>query len=160
MVIMGLDIGYDRCGVCILNEDGSIEFSCLIVTDKKDHIKDRLHTLHEDLLEIKKKYNPNAVAVERLFFNRKNSTFEKICMSKGIAMELFSNCEIEEIEPKRMKKELIGSGDADKEMVKLALSKILSANLDSYMDDVTDAIGLALFLHQKYKLEKMYNKKK
>ena len=159
MVILGLDIGYDRCGVCIY-EDEKIIFSGLIVTDKKDPIQKRLKILRQDLLEIKNQFNPDCVGIEKLFFNRRNSVFEKICMSKGVALELFSGCVVEEIEPKKIKKEMIGSGDADKSMVKLALSKMLKLNLDEYMDDVVDAIAIAIYMSQKIKLEKLYNQKK
>ncbi len=159
MIILGLDIGYDRCGVCVYDSENGILESCLITTNKKDSIALRLKTLREDLNHLKQKYNPNSVGIERLFFNRKNTVFEKICMSKGIALELFADCNINEIEPKKIKKELIGSGDASKQDVKNILSKLLKVDLEHYIDDVVDAIAIAVYMNQKNKLENMYNKK-
>ncbi len=159
MVILGLDIGYDRCGVCIIDE-GIIVFSGLIITDKTLTTSKRLNILRNDLVDIKNKYKPDKVGIEKLFFNRKNIIFEKVCMSKGVALELFCDCEIHEIEPKRIKKEVIGNGDADKKEVAAVLSKLINTDLTNYMDDVVDAIAIAFYVEQINILEKMYNKSK
>lgn len=156
MIIMGLDIGYDRCGVCIM-QDERIEYSCLITTEKKQHISSRLRTLRDDLVSLKQKYNPELVGIERLFFNRKNTTFEKICMSKGVAFEVFAECEITEIEPKRIKKEIIGNGNATKSEIQDILSRQLKINFDNYMDDVVDAVLIAQFLSQEAKFRSKVN---
>lgn len=161
MTFLGLDIGYDRCGVSVIQGDtrnNKIIFTGLIVTNKKDPIEKRLRTLRSDLLEIKKQFKPEGMAIEKLFFNRKNSIFEKICMSKGVAVEVFSDQPVIEVEPKKAKKLIIGDGNADKKQVQFFLSKIYDLNFDNMPDDAYDAIYLALYGMQVIELQKLYNK--
>ena len=160
MIFLGIDIGFDRCGFAVLesdpkNKNPKILSAGCIVTSKEDSIFTRLKCLSEDLGSIKKKYSPDYVSIERLFFNRKNSTFEKICMAKGVAGAIFSECNICEIEPNKMKKYITGHGGADKKEIKVILEKILSMDLNKMYDDTIDAICLALFHCDFVKLENM-----
>lgn len=150
MRFLGIDIGYDRCGVCVIEydskrNDSNIIFAGSILTNKKLSISERLKILHEDLVYIKKKYQPECMSIEKLFFNRKNMTFEKICMSKGVAMMLFSDIEILEVEPKRVKKCVVGDGNATKPEIRMVVEKVIGMELQSVLDDTIDALCLALY---------------
>ena len=60
MRILGIDPGFDRVGVCILDKiDNQYKyvFSCLISTDKSMSLYDRVLEIAEDLDEIIKKSN-------------------------------------------------------------------------------------------------------
>lgn len=164
MVFLGIDIGYDRCGVAILDHDiksntTEIVFAGSILTDKKDSIAIRLKVLYDDLLTVKKKYSPEFMCIEKLFFNRKNSTFEKVCMSKGIAEMLFSEIEILEIEPKVVKSNVIGNGNATKSEIRTILEKILNRSLAKIYDDTIDAICLAKYQIEVIRVEKLQGKR-
>jgi crossover junction endodeoxyribonuclease RuvC len=164
MTFLGIDIGYDRCGVSILEYSSKgnrtdILFAGSIVTDKKLPFQERLKVLHEDLFFIKNKYLPSYMSIERLFFNRKNSTFEKVCMSKGIAMVLFNDISILEVEPKRVKSTIVGDGNATKKDMKIILEKILKCSLDNVLDDTVDALCLAMYHVEHYKIEQMSSQK-
>lgn len=146
MITIGLDIGYDRCGFAVVETNGELILeSGIIVTDKSLPINRRLNVLRNDLEFIKKKYSPVAVCIEKLFFYRKNRVFEKICMSKGVALELFCESLIIEIEPKKAKKEIVGHGDATKNDIKKLLGLLLSIDFTEHMDDEVDAIYLGLY---------------
>lgn len=158
MVIFGLDIGYDRCGFSVIDVDTKrVIESGLVITEKKLDFSKRLKIIREDLLSIKNKYNPEGICVERLFFNRKNKIFEKICMSKGVVLELFSNTMIFEVEPLKVKKEMTGIGNASKDDMKKALSQRLNLNFDKYVDDEIDAICLGLYFAEHLEFQKLYN---
>lgn len=158
MTFLGIDIGFDRCGVSIITYDASnkradVIFAGSILTDKQMSIGQRLGVLYEDLASIKAKYSPEFVSIEKLFFNRKNPTFEKVCMSKGIAMVLFKDCEILEVEPKTVKKVVAGNGGASKEDMRRVLQMILNKKLDHVYDDTIDAVCLALYHIEVKKLD-------
>ena len=127
------------------NKKPNILSAGCITTSRDEPIQLRLRCLSEDLNAIKQKYNPTHLSIEKLFFNRKNSTFEKICMAKGIALEIFADLEIEQIEPNKMKSYMTGNGKADKKEIKFVLEKILDRKLDKVLDDTIDAVCLALY---------------
>lgn len=158
MVILGLDIGYDRCGFAVIDaHKKTIIDSGLVLTAKTLDFAKRLKILRKDLLYIKNKYNPEGICLERLFFNRKNETFERICMSKGVVLELFCNTRILEVEPLKVKREITGVGNASKYDMKKALSQRLNLNFDKYIDDEIDAICLGLYFAEHLQFEKLYN---
>ena len=99
------------------------------------------------------------VCIEKLFFNRKNMVFEKICMSKGVALELFCEERIVEVEPKKAKKEILGSGNVTKQDVKDTLGILMKIDFSKYLDDEVDAIYLALYAGKLLSMEKLYNNK-
>lgn len=159
MNILGVDIGYDRCGFAIIDSESNLLIdSGIILTDKSLPFPERLRILREDMITIKKKYYPEAICIEKLFFYRKNQTFEKICMSKGVALELFSDILIQEVEPLKVKNKITGIGNASKEDMREILSQRLKMNFEKYVDDEIDAICLGLYMSENIKLEKLYNK--
>lgn len=147
MSILGLDIGYDRCGFAVFSliTGDLVEFG-VIVTDQSILFKNRLKILREDLLYIKNKFKPIAISIESLFFYRKNKIFEKICMAKGVALEVFSDIDIFEIEPAKLKKIITGDGKAKKKDIRKSISLMLNHNFKSTTDDELDAIALGLYL--------------
>lgn len=164
MTFLGIDIGYDRCGICVIeysfeNNSTDIVFAGSILTDKNLPIAARLKILHEDLLYIKQKYSPDYISIEKLFFNRRNSVFEKICMSKGVALMLFQDSTIVEIEPKSIKKNIIGEGNATKAQIKEVLTRILQVDLSKVLDDTLDALCIGLYHVELVKIELMSARK-
>lgn len=163
MIFLGLDIGFDRCGFAVLAYDyktrkQEILYAGSILTDKKLSIAERLKILHDDLISIKKKYQPEYMCIEKLFFNRENSTFEKVCMSKGIALMLFSDISILEVEPNRVKSVIVGNGHAKKPEIRMITEKILNRSLTKMYDDTIDAICLAMYHIEVRRVEKLQSK--
>ncbi|BDQ04710.1 MAG: crossover junction endodeoxyribonuclease RuvC [Candidatus Dojkabacteria bacterium] len=153
MTILGIDVGYDRCGFAVVDVNTmNVMDSGVILTDRELSFIKRLRVLREDMLYIQNKYFPVGVCIEKLFFYRRNKVFEKICMSKGVVLEIFADTVIYEIEPSKMKKDITGFGKATKEDIKKALSLRLGVNLEDYIDDELDAISLALYGAQNTRL--------
>lgn len=148
MIVIGVDIGYDRCGIAVYeirqNKPVLID-AILIETDKKLEFKDRLGQLFSYLSEVKERFVPDILVVEKLFFYRKNTIFEKICMSKGVLYSVFSKQNIIEVEPRKVKKFFTGNGMAKKSDMKYIMEKFIGDKLLKKNDDVIDAIALALY---------------
>lgn len=146
MIILGLDVGYSRCGVCVLDvHNEAIKFIGTIQTGIEYEFQDRLNELNEDLFEINKKFNPKYVFLEKLFFSRENKEFEKVCISKGVIYSVFmKKSKIVEVYPLTMKKLITGSGNAKKKDLRKIFKMMFESELRSISDDALDALGLAL----------------
>ena len=72
MRILGIDPGYAILGYGIVEKKGNrfevIDYGS-VTTDAKERMPDRLKHLYYSLMEIIDEYNPDAAAVEELFFN-------------------------------------------------------------------------------------------
>lgn len=163
MIILGLDIGYGKCGYSLLertepskqkgnsraisniSNTGKILSIGTITTPKTEEISSRLTELSKDLKHIRDKYNPQTIVIEKLYYYRRNTVFEKICMAKGIAYLVFHPIRIIEIEPKIVKKEIIGHGNATKSDIRQALKKIMTHDIKGVSDDALDAYCLSLY---------------
>jgi crossover junction endodeoxyribonuclease RuvC len=71
MKILGIDPGIGRCGFAILEQKGKdirlLQAGC-IVTNKGIEESERLSEIKRDLTEIIRKWHPDSMAVESLFF--------------------------------------------------------------------------------------------
>jgi crossover junction endodeoxyribonuclease RuvC len=75
--ILGIDPGFDRLGVCILDKEGQKEtlvYSHCITTSRKDSFEKRLFHIGEALEEIITRYTPHELAIETLFFTNNQKT--------------------------------------------------------------------------------------
>src|SRR3989339_1119228 len=85
--ILGIDPGYGRTGWGVINSEGSrinlVGYGC-IETSADHKFVDRLEMLYSDLQKIIKKYRPDLVAVEDLFFYKNVKTAIKVGQARGV----------------------------------------------------------------------------
>jgi len=148
--ILACDPGYDRLGIAVLEgtvHESSLLFSTCLQTDKKDDLSKRLGELHQELLSIIKKYKPDAIAVEKLFFstNNKKSALA-VAESRGMILALAGVHSIPVIEhsPQEVKIAVTGYGSASKKDV-MDMTKRLIKGIDpKALDDEYDAVALSI----------------
>ena len=75
MKILGIDPGYERLGIAVLEkvkekEKQKLIFSECFQTSTKDSHPQRLSQIQKEVERIIKKYKPNKLAIETLFFNK------------------------------------------------------------------------------------------
>ena len=89
MIVLGIDPGIGRMGWAIVSSEGStvkaISFDCL-ETDKKNETADRLVEIYKKVERLVKKYKPDALSIEELFFNTNTSTAMVVGQARGVAM--------------------------------------------------------------------------
>lgn len=159
MMVIGIDPGLTRCGYGVVLQNGSaVEAIAMgvISTDKDSPTHSRLAQLHQDISEIITEFNPEVMALERVFIelNRKSGT--ATTQAAGVAMTIGSlnNCEIREYSPKQIKKAVTNYGSADKAQVNEMVKTLLGIQEDIQPVDVSDALAVALcYLAQAPKLE-------
>ena len=164
MIILGIDPGTATSGygvVKVLNEVNSIEDSNgnfevwkygLIETKKEIDPGKRLNIIHRELDYLLNKYNPDVMAIERLFFATNAKTAMQVGQACGVMMFTASrrNVPVKEYAPGTIKKIITGNGRANKKDIQEYLrvhlgSKIKSApKKKTHFDNAADALAVAL----------------
>lgn len=152
MKILGIDPGYERLGVAIIekskntdNQETLIYSDCLI-TSKNLAFSKRLLKLGEELEKIIKKYQPDCLALEDLFFAKNQKTAMAVASVRGLIIYLAekNNLKISEHSPNTVKLTITGYGHADKAQIISLLPKLLRIKKVVKHDDEYDAIAIAL----------------
>ena len=156
MLILGVDPGFERMGCAILEKSPGGEkliYSTCLVSSKNDTHEKRLLVLAEGLKKIIKKFKPDAMAIEKLFFTANQKTALKVAEARGVALLLAAenNLKVFEFTPLEGKmaktRSCRGGEEQDPKMV-LAMLKIdggkKPASPAGKLDDEIDAIAIAL----------------
>lgn len=149
MRILGIDPGTAIVGYSILDFDKNkfnlIEYGC-IYTDKTLLMEDRLCKIFDELEEIIKKYNPEYMAVEELFFFKNNKTVISVGQARGVILLAGkrNGLKVDSYTPLQVKMGITGYGKADKKQVQLMVKKILNLSEIPKPDDAADAIAVAI----------------
>lgn len=147
--VIGIDPGFDRCGVAVLKKEKGKEkllFSTCILTSPKDDHGTRLLQLGSELSKVIKKWKPSALATEKLFFNINARTALKVSEARGVILyeAAKAGLPVYEYSPQDVKIAVTGYGKADKEQVEVMTLKILSMKSAPRHDDETDAIAVGI----------------
>jgi crossover junction endodeoxyribonuclease RuvC len=92
-------------------------------------------------------YQPQAAAVELLYFTRNVKTAISVAQARGVILEQLWSAglqDISEYTPTMVKQVLVGTGTASKANVQALVSQILGLSGVLRPDDVADAVAIAL----------------
>ncbi len=151
MIILGIDPGYDRLGVAILENQGDKNVllnSLCLQTDKSLSLSERIFALGQQIEELIKKWRPERLAIEKLFFTTNQKTAMGVSEARGaiIYVAKSSGLAIYEYTPLQIKIAIVGYGKATKDQVAYMLGILLKINKkdESQLDDESDAVAVAL----------------
>ena len=149
--IIGIDPGLATTGVRVLDVKGSKElpvYSSCIITSKNDTMSVRLKDIFNELSLLIKKFEPDCLAIEELFFSSNTKTAISVGHARGVLMLAGSmnNLKIYEYTPLEIKQAVVGYGRATKKQVKYMLKIILNTGDDFFpnKDDAWDAMAVSL----------------
>jgi crossover junction endodeoxyribonuclease RuvC len=148
MIILGLDPGVADTGYGILLVDGktiSVLHYGTIKTKKNTVFAIRLRELAGEVKKIINQYQPDAAAIERLFFYNNSKTAFAVGEARGVLTLTLANAglPISEFTPLQVKQALTGSGKADKEQVQKMLKIVFKLKEQPRSDDAADALAVA-----------------
>ncbi len=149
MKIIAIDPGYERVGVAILEKttgkEGLLFSKCLKTTAKEPHEK-RLRIIGEEINSLIKKYQPEAMAIETLFFETNAKTAMKVSEARGVILYEagINNLKVAEYTPLQIKVAVTSYGKSDKNQVIFMVNKLISINKPIKYDDEYDAIAVGL----------------
>lgn len=117
----------------------------VIETSSKQPIEKRLATIYEDLHHVVAEFQPDLVAIEKLFFYRMGNTIN-VAQARGIVLLVLGQAELPYVEfsPPQVKQTITGYGKADKQEVQTAITHELNLTCIPKPDDAADALAIAV----------------
>ncbi|MEK9182834.1 MAG: crossover junction endodeoxyribonuclease RuvC [Patescibacteria group bacterium] len=158
MRILGIDPGFERLGVAILEKDSRstkevVVFSECFKTSAKSEFVERLNLIGLEVRKIIKKYKPEVLAIETLFLNTNHKTVMRVAEARGVVIyeAVQAGIKIFEATPLQVKMATTGFGRADKIQMMKMVKILVDIDNSKKSDDELDAIAVALtaFAHGK-----------
>ena len=106
----------------------------------------RLAAIHDQLLEVMQRHQPEEVALETIFVNANAHTSLVLGEARGAAMMALARCGHDPFEyaPNLIKQAVCGHGKAGKEQIATMLGMILPGLQPNLRHDALDALAVAL----------------
>lgn len=148
MRVLAIDPGYDRMGMAVLEGDPSrptvVWSECVI--PKKGVAAVRLGVIFEAVEKAIKKYKPDTLALETLFFSKNVTTAIGVAEARGAVLSAAGLAKLPVIEcsPQQVKLAVTGYGAADKKAVEHMVPKLVTLSKKKRLDDEFDAIALGI----------------
>ncbi len=150
MKILGIDPGYDRLGIAIIEKPSkgkeTLIYSDCLQTSAKEDIYTRFGKIGTEVRRIIKEFKPDAFAIETLFITKNQKTAMRVAESRGIIMyeAIQAGIPIHEYNPMQIKMAVTSDGRSDKERVIKMVGLLVSMPKKVTQDDEYDAIAVAL----------------
>ncbi len=149
MFVLGIDPGLSRCGYGVVTRRGGDRLTAVaggvISTPPSAPLPERLHILAEELRALVREHRPEAVVVERVFFQVNARTAMATGQAAGVALVAAaeSGCEVAQYTSNEVKQAIVGYGNATKAQVQRMVAAVLGLSEPPSSPDVADALALA-----------------
>jgi crossover junction endodeoxyribonuclease RuvC len=150
MRVLGVDPGLTRCGLGVV--DGGPGRAAALVhvevvrTSPEASLGERLAAVFEGISACIDSFDPDAVAVERVFSQHNVRTVMGTAQASGVAVlaATRSGLPVALHTPSEVKAAVSGNGRADKQQVATMVARVLRLESAPRPADATDALALAL----------------
>ena len=149
MVILGIDPGYAIVGWGVIDYTAN-RFQVIaygaVTTEAKTPFNERLETVYDGICDIINKYKPDALAIEKLFYNNNAKTVIDVSQARGVIMLSAQKNGVPAFEytPLQVKQSVVGYGRAEKKQVQEMIKRILFLEKVPKPDDTADALAMAI----------------
>lgn len=160
MRILGIDPGIARVGWGVLETHVPnpipLAYGC-ITTQKEEKPENRLVTIHKAIALLCKKYRPDVMSVEELFFSTNVTTAIGVGQSRGVILLSAAEHKIPVVSysPSAIKRAISGDGKADKKQMEHMVMLLLKLKTAPKPDDTADALAIALTHAYSYKVKRL-----
>jgi crossover junction endodeoxyribonuclease RuvC len=150
VLILGIDPGTATTGFGLVyeNEAGEARLDRygVILTEAGTPMPERLLRLHRELSALLAEAQPEAVAVEELFFSRNVTTALTVGQARGVVLLAAAQADLPifEYKPAEVKQALAGYGGADKRQMQEMVRVLLGLDDIPRPDDAADAVAVAI----------------
>ena len=148
MRVLGVDPGLGRCGWAVLERRGGRVAAAGYGTIHTDgeQVAPRLAALAARLRQVLATHRPEALAIERLFFNANVRTAMTVGQASGVVLLLAAEhgLEVTAYTPPQVKQAVTGTGSAPKEQVGYMVKALLGLAAVPTPADTADALAVAL----------------
>ena len=149
MRILGIDPGYGITGFGLIEAERG-QFRLLncgaITTPPNPDFSWRLGVIYNDMVELLRVSQPEAVAIEELFFGQNVTTGIGVAQSRGVILLAIQQAGLPvfQYKPMQVKQSVVGYGNATKHQVQDMTRRLLNLSAMPKPDDAADAIAIAL----------------
>lgn len=149
MIILGIDPGLAIVGWGVVEYKGTkfrtVDYGA-VTTPKEMNTQQRLKRIYDELADIIRKYRPEQVAIEELFFNTNTTTGIRVSEARGVILLICEQAHmgIYEYTPLQVKQAVVGYGRADKKQVITMVTMLLGLSEPPKPDDTADALAIAI----------------
>lgn len=154
MLILGIDPGYAIIGWGLIRfERGKyipVDFGA-ITTNAGVPFNRRLEQIYDQLNALLDTHHPDAVAVEKLYFQNNQKTAIDVAQARGVTMLALQKhgVPVFEYTPLQVKSAVTGFGQAQKPQVMEMTKRLLRLKAVPKPDDTADALAIAI-CHAQY----------
>jgi crossover junction endodeoxyribonuclease RuvC len=149
VIVLGIDPGTARTGYGVVSREGStlrlVDFGCFETIDDRA-LGARLLLIHEAVTDLIETWSPEAVGVERLFFNKNVQTAFAVGQARGVVLLAAAQHGLPVFEhgPHEVKLAVTGYGRASKDQVARMVQVLLAMTELPRPDDAADALAVAV----------------
>ncbi|MBQ1935569.1 MAG: crossover junction endodeoxyribonuclease RuvC [Clostridia bacterium] len=150
MRVMGIDPGLATVGFGIVDSAGTFNFRPVefgaVLTPAGEKTEDRLLEIYANIDELVNTFKPDAVSIEKLFFNTNEKTAINVAQARGVILLAVrkNNIPIFEYTPMQVKQAVTGYGRAEKAQIQTMMRMLLGLPAVPKPDDVADALAIAI----------------
>jgi crossover junction endodeoxyribonuclease RuvC len=149
MTILGIDPGYDRIGIAVIEKSKSgniLLHSECFTTDAKSPFYERLVKIQDRILDILDEYKPDVLSIETLFISKNQKTGMRVAEARGVIAVLAAKrgVAIFEYSPPEIKAAITSDGRSDKAQMIKMIPLLVKMKPKKRHDDEYDAIAAAL----------------
>ena len=149
MRVLGIDCGIERTGYGVVESDGRLHrivTAGCISTSPKQALNLRLLEIARGLREVIVRHEPEAAAVEEVFYAQNVKTALKLSHARGVVLMAIAEAGIPlgEYSPLEIKTSVVGYGRAEKQQVKMMVHSLLKLKDTIDSEDACDALAVAI----------------
>ena len=149
MIILGIDPGYAIVGWGVIEYKNSVHTPVAfgaITTEAHTDFNMRLRHIYDDTVELISKGKPDAISIEKLYFNTNTTTAIYVAEARGVILLAASqaNIPVYEYTPLQVKQAVTGFGQAKKPQVMEMTRRLLKLESVPKPDDTADALAVAI----------------
>ena len=149
MIVLGVDPGTIKMGLGVIdssNGDLSLVYLDVLTPDKTKPLAQRLHYLHDQLLKIVRRWNPEAVAIESPFVAQNAKSAIAIGQAQSLAMvaAVHHGVNVYTYAPTEIKRSVTDYGGSSKEQVQEMVQVLLNMEHLPEPLDASDALAVAI----------------
>ena len=149
MIVLGIDPGYAIVGWGVVdfknNTHRPVAFGT-ITTEAHTDFNERLKQIYDDTVELISRSKPDALSIEKLYFNTNTTTAIYVAEARGVILLAARQADVPvyEYTPLQVKTAVTGYGKALKPQVMEMTRRLLHLKEVPKPDDTADALAIAI----------------
>jgi len=146
--ILGIDCGTERTGWGVIESDGRQHrvLAHGVIRAAGKPLEQRLALIAQGLRTVLQNHQPDAAAVEEVFYSQNVKTALKLAHVRGVALLAIAEARISlgEYSPLAIKTSVVGYGRAEKQQVQLMVRTLTGFQGVLETEDASDALAVAI----------------